>query len=389
MADNNDIEKKDNGKTPKKESPSTKKPPTAAQKKVSPGTSSKNTSTKNTSIEQCSSMKPATLLSVVAIVIAVLALIEGFYLGNKTRENNKTEITSTQTLSKNIRSQKQQLSGLTAQLAQLKTNLEKNTSQIGENEASVQTLNDVKDLNNNRWILVDVNHLLNMAEYHLTLVPTPNTALAILKKTEKQLTSLNDPKTLKLRQAVTNAITQLKALPKIDYAGALMQLNAISQQLSQLPLVSDHTSGKIQKLNSTTNTESGWRKYWHKSLDALEKLVVIRHQSQPIEPLISPKQQMFLIENIQLKLSQASWALLQNNQTVFENSLSTAITWINKYYAPDNTATTSVVTTLSTLKKMNLQPKLPDVSNAIELSSKLLNAKSVDTKATITTGDKS
>ena len=155
-----------------------------------------------------------------------------------------------------------------------------------------------------------------------------------------------------------------------------MELNSISEQLEQLPLDHDNANGDVQNLTKDTKNTSGWRKYWHKSLETLEKLVVIRHQNKPIEPLISPKQQMFLVENIQLKLSQASWALLQNNQKVFENSLDTAIAWINKYYAPDATATTSITSSLQALKKINLQPKLPDLNKAIELNSELLKTKS-------------
>jgi len=319
-------------------------------------------------------MKPSTLLSFIAIVIAVLALIEGFFINSKIQKSDKAVTAFTQVLNTTVENQKQQLTDLSSQLKQLENSLEKNSATISENEAAVQILKQAKDLNNNRWVLIDTRHLLNMAEYNLTLVPAPNTALAILKKAEKQLASLNDPNTLPLRQAITDAVTHLKALPKIDYAGMLMQLNAISRQLTQLPLINDNATGEVQKLDYTTRTDSGWRKYWHKSLDTLEKLVIIRHQNQPIEPLISPGQQTFLVENIRLKLSQASWALLQNNQQIFENSLNTAISWINKYYAPNSVATTSVITSLKILNTINLKPELPDISHAIELTSNLLRS---------------
>ena len=186
----------DNNKTVKKEN-------SATNKSTTPGKSShKKTSSKKEPTTQFSAMKPTTLLSVAAIIIAVLALIEGFYIGSKTQRTDYSEAKTTTALSATIDDQKRQLADLNQKLTELKTTLEKNTVQAGDNAASIQTIKDAKDLDDSHWVLVDVKHLLNMANYYLVLAPAPNTALAILEKANKQLTALNEPKTLKLQQAI-------------------------------------------------------------------------------------------------------------------------------------------------------------------------------------------
>lgn len=334
----------------------------------------KNKKVKGTKPEQkqYSKIKPHTLMSLIAIIIAVLAIIESAYLSSKLRKFELTETKLTSSLNTTASQQSQQLNNVFNQLNNLKQTLQENSERIRENTASIETLKATKDLSDYRWTLIEVRYLLNLAEYHLKLIPEPQTALAILQKAEKLLEALNDPNTLTLRQNIINASTQIKSLPKVNYANILMQLNSLETQLPNMPLINQVSKGSIQTI-IPKETASGWRKYWHKSLQTLEKLVIIRRQNQTVEPLISPKQHVFLIENLQSKLSQASWALLHNNQEVFQESLKSLISWINQYYDPNSTTTVNVLNTLSALQKIDLQPQLPDLSQAIQLNTTLIN----------------
>lgn len=317
------------------------------------------------------SPKPILLISIIAIVFSVLALVEGAYLNHKTKLARVTATESSQQLNLSVNDQTQQIALFAKQLKQLQRNLNKNALELNETQMALHALTYVKFMDNTRWVLAEVKYLLTMAQYDLTITPNPNAALAILKKVNDQLKDLTNPMTLPLRQQVLMAITQLNALPKIDYAGTLMQLNAVSNQLNTMPLFVNSKKGDKQSFSSPIETQ-GWRKYWNASLKTLENLVVVRHQSSSAEPLISPKEQMFLEENIQAKLSEASWALLQHNHRVYKLSLQQAIKWIQTYYAPNAAATTAVINTLQSLMKVNFSLQLPDLSPSILLTRQLL-----------------
>jgi uroporphyrin-3 C-methyltransferase len=97
---------------------------------------------------------------------------------------------------------------------------------------------------------------------------------------------------------------------------------------------------------------------------AFKQMVVVRHVDQAAQPLISPEQQAFLIENIQLKLAQAEWAALHRDAGVYQTSLRQAQTWVQQYFA-NNAATQSVITTLNNLLQVNVKPDLPSLDDSI------------------------
>lgn len=315
--------------------------------------------------------KPIVLMSLVAIIFSLLALVEGAYLNHKTKTAHHAVTESSEQLKIAINNQNQQLAMVANQLKQLQSNINNNALKLNATQMALHALKDVKFMDNTRWSLAEIKYLLTMAQYNLTITPAPDTALAILEKVNGQLKQLDNPTTLPLRQQVLIAITQLKSLPSIDYAGTLMQLNAVSNQLNTMPLFINSQNGEKQNFAPTAESK-GWRKYWNASLQTLEKLVVVRHQNSSAEPLITPKEQMFLEENIQAKLSQASWALLQHNQAVYNLSLQEAINWIQTYYTPNDAATVSIINTLQSLMKVNFSLQLPDLTSTLLLTQQLL-----------------
>ncbi len=73
---------------------------------------------------------------------------------------------------------------------------------------------------------------------------------------------------------------------------------------------------------------------WKKIKDnwgGLKNLFVIRHINNDASPLLEPNQIFFLKENLQLKLTQAQWALLNRDASFYQNSLNSAIQWLSNY----------------------------------------------------------
>ncbi|QLH42017.1 MAG: uroporphyrinogen-III C-methyltransferase [Coxiellaceae bacterium] len=165
-------------------------------------------------------------------------------------------------------------------------------------------------------------------------------------------------------------MTELRALPPVDVVSLLAQLNALSQQITQLTVTntemqktgSDHAP--VTPSNTAEQSASVWHRAWNNVGHAFKQMVVVRHVDQPAQPLISPEQQAFLIENIQLKLAQAEWAALHRDVGVYQASLHQAQTWVQQYFA-NNAATQSVIATLNNLLQVNIKPDLPSLDDTI------------------------
>jgi uroporphyrin-3 C-methyltransferase len=104
---------------------------------------------------------------------------------------------------------------------------------------------------------------------------------------------------------------------------------------------------------------------WNRALDKFEKLIIIRHRDEPIEPLLSPEQAFFLRQNLHLMLEQAQVALLQRKQQPFDSSLSRAREWIATYFDSKDATTTALLEGLAELSTINVAPELPDISASL------------------------
>lgn len=214
------------------------------------------------------------------------------------------------------------------------------------------------------WRFAEARYLVQLANYHLTFTRDVPAALALLQTAEQRIASLNDPTLLNVRQLIANNIVALQAVPKIDLAGLLTRITALQIQTAKLPAIglppAELTSEEEQQQENLNN--SPLQKAIHDSWVTLQKIVVIRRQDQQIEPLLSPEQQTYLQQNLQLILQQAQWAALRGQEDVYQNSLTQAESWVDHYFAGNLPATQAFVRAIDDLKKINVQPELPDLA---------------------------
>lgn len=217
-------------------------------------------------------------------------------------------------------------------------------------------------------VLAEAEYLTQLANLNLSFERNITAVINLLKAADQQLSSLADPTLNPIRQALANDIAALQATPKVDLAGLVMRINAISQQVNQLPVIPSRLQKPITAaIVQPVPPESFWKRGLEATGRALKNVVVVRHLEQPVEPLLPPEQQTYLILNIQLKLSQAQWAALHQQPEIYQQSLQQAINWIRQYFVQNNTLTQNVLENLIELQKVTIKPAVPDISNSLNL----------------------
>jgi len=263
-------------------------------------------------------------------------------------------------LHKQTQQNKNSLSGLQNNVADLQT-------QLQQQQVIVVQLQRLKEGDQHPWIFSEVNYLIQLAYYNLTFTRDVPAATALLQLADQRLGILNDPTLSNIRQLLAKHIVTLQAIPPLDLAGLLARLNALQEQVLQLPLRKPlPTPEKSAAKPATAETLPAWRRALQASLDTLQKLVVIRRSDQPIVPLLPQEQQAYLQHNLQLLLQQAQSATLRGQADVYQMSLQQAKIWIQHYFASDTPATQAILRTLNELQKINVRPALPDLTNLIQ-----------------------
>ncbi len=78
---------------------------------------------------------------------------------------------------------------------------------------------------------------------------------------------------------------------------------------------------------------------------------------------------------------QAQWAALQDNQTIYADSLEKAKNWIKEYYIQDAPHSSAFLQELNSLQKINIHPTYPDLTTTTNLiNSVMTSAPKADNK---------
>lgn len=297
------------------------------------------------------------------LIIVVIASAGGFYaVWEKLQQTQRSQRVATQRLDQNIESITTQQADSSAstekQLEALKAaqeNLRHNLTNLIENKKHLR----------NDWLMAEAEYLVKLANQRLLLVKDVPTALAALKAADARLAEVADPALLNIRKILAGDIQKLKNIPGIDVAGLSITLSTLANNIPNLPLrTPDPKTHKLDEAGKTTATHQV------KSIKDLpsaiwqdiKSLIVIRHHQQPVEPLLSPEQHFFLVQNLALLLEQARLALLNGQNEIYQDRLNATAKWVSQFFDPEHNVTRNMLATIKELQKYDIDPALPDIS---------------------------
>jgi uroporphyrin-3 C-methyltransferase len=268
----------------------------------------------------------------------------------------------------NIDTLKQNLEQQSLTLSQIS---QQQNKQINDNQSAITQLRQQTSTDAKTWIIPQIKSLIWHANLMLNYEHNIPITIILLKKADAYLQQLSDTKSFNLRKILAEDIAALQALPTIDTNGIYLHLHALNQEIRKAPLIATTNTNNKQPDTTATETTTAtkkttWKSFFGKSLDNIKNVIVIRHHQQPVQPLLTDQQRDLLNLQIQILITQAQWALLQQNNTVYQASLQQIKQLLQQYFLQNNSHIKSILNELTKLQKINLAPQLPDINNAIE-----------------------
>lgn len=223
----------------------------------------------------------------------------------------------------------------------------------------------------NDWILLKARYYLELASINAHWSNDLPTTSSLLKEADTLLATIQGERLSNVRQALAKEQTELLQITPIDITGILSQLDAIQHVINTLTPQKPLTAIAANSTPSTDNsTPHSWREHLKASLKKLDTLIIIRHQDDTLTPLLTPAYAAMLGENIRLSLQEAQWAVLQQNQGVYQLSLTQAIENINRVF--DKSQTAAITTQLTTLQNIQLTQPKPVLGQSLQLLNDLI-----------------
>ncbi|ABI70300.1 uroporphyrinogen-III C-methyltransferase [Shewanella frigidimarina] len=209
----------------------------------------------------------------------------------------------------------------------------------------------------NHWMASEAEYLVRMAGRKLWLENDPQTAIGLLQSADERISAMKDPALTVLRKALADDITKVKALKTTDITNTIFDLDTLIDGFTQLPLNRvDENFADNKSTQQVTDSIDDWQqnlaRTWH---DLTDGFITIRKRTTDLEPLLSPEQQWYLVENIRNKLLQAQLALYRFDQVNYQQSISLADKWLQQYFDLRDPKTKSMIESLDKLTKVNIE----------------------------------
>ena len=200
----------------------------------------------------------------------------------------------------------------------------------------------------------EATYLIRLAHLQLSVDNNITLATKLLTMAKQRLVNVTTPTGIRLKLAIEHDMTTLSNTSQLNITNLFFQLDQLSQQVSQLPTQPQQLP-PTKTPASTQPGKSWWDNVKH-NLSGLKDLFIIRHVDRHVTPLIGPQQTIFLKENVRLKISQAQWAILHHDTTLYQQSLTTAAKWLAEYNQ-NQPATETIIKNLQSLALIDINPQ--------------------------------
>lgn len=324
-----------------------------------------------------SSPKPSFFCApVFTIALATLALLLALYAVYMNHRSHQLRAQQTNLAIDNLKKQQntanESINTLEETVSQVQTTLQE---QVQTLDKKLQTAVQQSLYQKQDWFLLKARYYLELAQINAHWSNEQQATIALLQQADALLATDSDHQLFPVRQAIAQEISQLQALPKLDLPGLLSQLDAAQNALANLSLKQPLNKSAAPNATESKNTNSPWQERFKNSMGVLEKLVVIRHNDNDIQPLLSPLHQMLLRDSIQLNLQEAQWALMQNSPKVYQLALARALQEIKRSFDENSAAAKTLIKQLQSLQQEKLMPANASLEKSLPLLNQLIERK--------------
>jgi uncharacterized protein HemX len=328
-------------------------------------------------------------IGILAIILVISLAVAGFYFIQQIRVSQDTD--NNQDSLKLIEIDKE-LNGLQSQLSVLQSQIANvNAEMTGKDNHFTQTLADFSKLHEERlnnvkkelessivvlqrqigktrgdWLLADAEYLLTVANQRLHLVGDVPTTIEALEAADQRLRESGDAAVFKVREQITKEMTLLKGVVVPDIVGIYASIQNLQTQVDGMSVLLPHAGKQSEMNQSDADLTEQQQNFLNVIAKQLDGYVILRHTDQPVNAILTPEQADFIKQQLKVRLEMIEIALVQQNDTLFVNSIVDAKQWVKKNFT-ENKQNGQFIDELDKLATIQIRSHYPDVSTSLKM----------------------
>lgn len=341
--------------------------------------------------------KSGTGLSLLAILIALGVGGAGYYFGQQQVDEFQQKLTTLEAQINNktvVSAPAQDVKFDATQLAQLESANKATQDKIAQVEELINAkshelvglqsqINKVSAQANAQqptdWLFSEADFLLNNALRKLVLDNDVDTAVSLLKLADETLAKVNNSQSAAIRSAINQDLKQLLSVAGVDQNAVMQKLSQLANTVDELPVL-DVNFGDDQNATKLSDSLSDWAENAEKSATSfLNHFIRIspKHGADRKE-LLAPNQDIYLRENIRLRLQLAIMAVPRQQNELYKQSLEAVASWIRSYFDTNAEVTQGFLKSVDELSELSIYVDVPSQLQSLSMLDKYLNRTPLD-----------
>lgn len=341
--------------------------------------------------------KSGTGLSLLAILIALGVGGAGYYFGQQQVDEFQQKLTALEAQINNktvVSAPAQDVKFDTTQLAQLESANKATQDKIAKVEELINAkshelvglqsqINKVSAQASAQqptdWLFSEADFLLNNALRKLVLDNDVDTAVSLLKLADETLAKVNNSQSAAIRSAINQDLKQLLSVAGVDQNAVMQKLSQLANTVDELPVLNVNF-GDDQNATKLSDSLSDWAENAEKSATSfLNHFIRIspKHGADRKE-LLAPNQDIYLRENIRLRLQLAIMAVPRQQNELYKQSLEAVASWIRSYFDTNAEVTQSFLKSVDELSEVSIYVDVPSQLQSLSMLDKYLNRTPLD-----------
>ena len=347
--------------------------------------------------------KTGTALSLLAILIALGVGGAGYYFGQQQVAEIQQKLTALESQSGvAVSVPVSDNSGQVTQLEQgLKTSQDKveqleqlvagKTSEIATLQAQVKQVSQLAGAQQpTDWLFSEADFLLNNALRKLVLDNDVDTAISLLKLADETLVKVNNSQANTIRTAINQDLKQLLSLSSVDQNAVMQKLSQLANTVDELQALNVNFDETPEKSGKLSDDIADWQQNVEKSATSfLNHFIRISpKQTADKKELLAPNQDIYLRENIRLRLQLAIMAVPRQQDELYKQSLDAVASWVRSYFDTNAEVTQNFLKSVDELADSSIYVDVPEQLQSLTLLDKYLNRAPLDVQKVEIEADK-